>query len=104
MPHNAQTPKPVQGWFIPSEPTTPAKKKLPLPLRLALIAAALTAIVLASHGNTNGQPPPRPRPRRPPPRRPRPAPSRRNDGHQQRQERAAPSTNLEEHPDAVAVD
>ncbi|MFE6946077.1 hypothetical protein [Streptomyces chartreusis] len=56
MPQTPQTPKPVQGWFIPSGPATPAKpKKLPLPLRIAAIAAVLTAVVLASHGNTDGQ-------------------------------------------------
>ncbi|MFE7854418.1 hypothetical protein [Streptomyces sp. NPDC057403] len=56
MPQNSQqTPKLVQGWFIPTESTAPAKKKLPLPLRLLVIAAALTAIVLASHGNADGQ-------------------------------------------------
>ncbi|MFE9770028.1 hypothetical protein ACFYPC_36810 [Streptomyces sp. NPDC005808] len=56
MPENTPQQQPVQGWFIPSQPTAPAKKKMPLVLRLALIAAALTAIVLASHDNADGQP------------------------------------------------
>lgn len=55
MPQNTHTPQPVQGWFIPAQPTAPAKKKMPLLMRLALAAAALLAIVLGSHANTDGQ-------------------------------------------------
>ena len=56
MPTNTQTPKPVQGWFIPAQPTAPVKPKMPLLKRLALAAAAILAIVLGSHANADGQP------------------------------------------------
>ncbi|MFC9635817.1 hypothetical protein ACFTY8_43090 [Streptomyces mirabilis] len=39
MPQNTP-PKPVQGWFIPTQPTAPAKPKMPLLMRLVLIAQA----------------------------------------------------------------
>ncbi|MGA5364186.1 hypothetical protein [Streptomyces purpurascens] len=52
MPQN--TPTPVQGWFIPAQPTAPAKPKMSLLMRLALAAAAVLAIVLGS--NADGQP------------------------------------------------
>lgn len=55
MPQSPQTPKPVQGWFIPSQSTAPAKPKMPLLLRLVLTAAAIFAVVLASHASTDGQ-------------------------------------------------
>jgi len=56
MPQNTQTPKPVQGWFIPTQPTAPAKPKMSLLKRAALAAAAVLAIVLGSHANADGQP------------------------------------------------
>jgi hypothetical protein len=56
MPNSPQTPKPVYGWFIPAQPTAPAKKKMPLLKRLALAAAVVLAIVLGSHANADGQP------------------------------------------------
>lgn len=55
MPQNTQTPQPVQGWFIPAQPTAPAKKKMPLLLRLVLAAAAVVAVVLGSHTSADGQ-------------------------------------------------
>ncbi|MFK4070512.1 hypothetical protein [Streptomyces sp. NPDC029674] len=55
MSQKTQIPEPVQGWFIPAQPTTPAKSKMSLLTRLALAAAAVLAVVLGSHADADGQ-------------------------------------------------
>lgn len=54
MPKPTQPQQPVQGWFIPSQPT--ASPKMPVSKRLALAAAAVLAIVLGSQANADSQP------------------------------------------------
>ncbi|MEU2564855.1 hypothetical protein ABZ626_36820 [Streptomyces longispororuber] len=47
--------EPVQGWFIPAQPTEPAKPQTSLLTRLALVGAVILAVVLSSHTDADDQ-------------------------------------------------